>query len=135
MISCIKRKENDVADALSQRPMIQSMISLKLDLRDHILSHIHEDHWYREIKFVFEKGNVVEAKYEGYSLDTNGLLRYLERMYIPKREDLLKVGVIRSSSSTLQCSSKINKDACEYENRLLLVGYEEGYNSIQCRVP
>lgn len=41
-ISFIKGKENRVADALSWRPRIQTMIFLKVELRNQELSHLHE---------------------------------------------------------------------------------------------
>ena len=41
-ISFMKGKENRVADALSQRPRIQTMMFLKVELRNQELSHLHE---------------------------------------------------------------------------------------------
>lgn len=41
-ISFMKGKENRVADALSRRPRIQTMIFLKVELRNQELSHLHE---------------------------------------------------------------------------------------------
>ena len=45
-ISFFKGKENKVVDALSRRPHIGSIISIKNDLKDRIKSHLGRDAWY-----------------------------------------------------------------------------------------
>ena len=44
-ISYIKGKENMVADALSQRPRIFSLIPLKVDLKENVLRKLLGDGW------------------------------------------------------------------------------------------
>jgi hypothetical protein len=41
---------NRVADALSQRPCIFSVIPLKMNLRENILTIQIDDDWYKEVK-------------------------------------------------------------------------------------
>ncbi len=45
-ISYIKGKENTVANALSRRPRIFSLIPIKVDMRKRVLEHLLIDSWY-----------------------------------------------------------------------------------------
>jgi hypothetical protein len=45
-ISYIKGKENVVVDALSRRPRILSLVTLKVNLKEHVLTQILGDNWY-----------------------------------------------------------------------------------------
>ena len=87
-ISYIKGKENVVADALSRRPHIFSLVTLKVNLREHVLTQLPGDSWYLNVTSNLQRGRQLEQKYEGYSLETDGLLRYQGRMYIPKNGDI-----------------------------------------------
>jgi hypothetical protein len=87
-VSYIKGKENKVVDALSRRPMIHSILSLKVDLRDQIVRHLIEDHLYQQIKSSLQEGVPVSSKWEGYTLESDGLLWFWGRMYVPENENL-----------------------------------------------
>jgi hypothetical protein len=41
---------NRVADALSQRPHIFSVLPLQMNLREKILTLQHDDDWYKEVE-------------------------------------------------------------------------------------
>jgi ribonuclease HI len=82
-ISYIKGKENVVADALSRRPRIFSLVTLKVNLREHALTQLPGDSWYLKVTLDLQSGRQLVPKYEGYSLEIDGLLRYRGRMYIP----------------------------------------------------
>jgi hypothetical protein len=84
-ISYIKGKENAVADALSRRPRIFSLVPLKVNLRELVLTQLQGDNWYLKVTSNLQNGRQLDAKYEGYSLEVEGLLRYRGGMYIPEK--------------------------------------------------
>ena len=86
-ISYIKGKEKKVADALSRRPRLHSMSALKVDLRSRILNHLVGDPHYQQIKFSLQDVPV-PIKWEEYTLENDGLLRYKGRIYVPEDDDL-----------------------------------------------
>eukprot|EP00253_Pinus_taeda_P024492 PITA_24492 len=87
-ISYIKGKENVVADALSKRPRIFSLIPIKVDLRQRVLDQLIKDSWYLKVRASLEGNRVKESKFEGYELENDGILRFHGRMYIPDDKDL-----------------------------------------------
>jgi hypothetical protein len=52
----IKGKENVVADALSRRPRIFSLVTLKVNLREHALTQLPGDSWYLEVTSNLQSG-------------------------------------------------------------------------------
>jgi hypothetical protein len=48
-ISYIKGNENVVTDALSRRPRIFSLVTLKVNLREHVLTQLPGDSWYLKV--------------------------------------------------------------------------------------
>jgi hypothetical protein len=45
----IKGRENVVADSLSKRPCVLSLVPLKMNLRERVLGKIIEDSWYLKV--------------------------------------------------------------------------------------
>jgi len=80
-----------VADALSRRPRVHSLINIRFDFRDRIISHLGQDGWYHQVKAALEKGKSVLTQFEGYSLEKDGLLRFQGRMYVPANSDLRRL--------------------------------------------
>jgi ribonuclease HI len=64
-ISYIKGKENVVADALSRRPCIFSLVTLKVSLREHVLTQLLGDSWYLKVTSNLQSGRWIDPKYEG----------------------------------------------------------------------
>jgi hypothetical protein len=88
LISYIKGKENVIADALRRRPCIFSLIPLKVNLRERVLGQLLGDGWYLKVTSSLQSGRQLEPKYEVYSLEEDGFLRYQGRMYIPEGGDV-----------------------------------------------
>ena len=70
-ISYIKGKENVVADALSRRPRIFSLVTLKVNMREHVLTQLPGDSWYLKVTSNLQSGRQLDPKYEGYSLEAD----------------------------------------------------------------
>jgi hypothetical protein len=79
---------NRVENALSHRPHIFSVIPLKTNLRENILSLHIDDDWYKEVKDNIEQDTMMVPKFEGYTLDIEGLLRYKIRIYVLPNNEL-----------------------------------------------
>jgi hypothetical protein len=87
-IMYIKGTINRVADVLSRRPHIFSVIPLKMNLRENILALQIDDDWYKEVKDNIRQDTMMIPRYEGYSLDSDELLRYNGRIYVPPNDEM-----------------------------------------------
>jgi hypothetical protein len=87
-ITYIKGTMNRVADALSQRPHIFSVIPLQTNLRENILTIQFDDDWYKEVKENIGQDTMMVPKFEGYTLDNDRLMRYNNQIYIPPNDEL-----------------------------------------------
>jgi hypothetical protein len=74
-ITYIKRTLNRVADALSRRPRIFSVLPLQTNLCEKILTLQRNDDWYKEVEVFIGQNTMMVPRFEGYSLDGDGLLR------------------------------------------------------------
>jgi hypothetical protein len=102
-ISYIMGKENMVACALSRRPHVFSLIPLKFNLRECVLVQLQGDSWYLEVTSKLQSGRKLDPKYEGYSLEADGLLIYRGRMYILEDEDIRSI-ILKESHRALCCA-------------------------------
>jgi hypothetical protein len=80
-----------VVDALSRRPHIFSLVTLKVNLREHVLTQLPKYSWYLKVTSNLQSGRQLYPKYEGYILETDRLLRYRGRMYIPENGDIRSI--------------------------------------------
>ena len=87
-ISYIKGKENVVSDALSRRPRVFSLVPLKVNMRERVLTQLLGNSWHLKVTSNLQSGRQLDPKYEGYSLEADGLLRYRGRMYVPEGGDI-----------------------------------------------
>jgi hypothetical protein len=90
-ITYIKGTVNRVADALSRRPGIFSVLPLQTNLREKIRTLQRDDDWYTEIKDFIGQNTMTVPRYEGYSLDSYGFLRFRGRIYVPPDDKLRRV--------------------------------------------
>jgi hypothetical protein len=79
---------NRVEDVLSWRPHIFSVIPLKMNLREKISTLQIDDNWYKELKDNIGKDTTMLLRYDSYYLDSDGLLRYYGRIYVPSNDEL-----------------------------------------------
>lgn len=77
-----------MADALSRRPRIFSVIPLKKNLREKLLELQIKDTWYQEVSKSLREDEMKVPKYEDYSFDNDGLLRFRGRIYVPPNEEI-----------------------------------------------
>jgi hypothetical protein len=67
---------NRVVDALSQRLHIFSVMPLQTNLHEKILTLQHDDEWYKEVKDFIGQNTIMVPKFEGFTMDNDGLLRF-----------------------------------------------------------
>jgi hypothetical protein len=87
-ITYIKGTMNRVADALSWRPHIFSVIPLEMNLRENILAIKCDDDWDKEVKENIRQDTMLLPKFEGYTLENDELMRYNNRIYVPPNDEL-----------------------------------------------
>jgi hypothetical protein len=79
---------NRVADALSRRPRIFSMLPLQTNLREKILTLQRDDDWYKGVEDFIGQNTMMVPRYEGFTVDSDGLLRLKGRIYVPPNDEL-----------------------------------------------
>jgi hypothetical protein len=87
-IAYIKGTVNRVVDALSRRPRIFFLIPLQKNLRENILTLQRNDDWYKEVKDFIRQNTMMVPKFEGFTMDSDGLLRFNNRIYVPPNDEL-----------------------------------------------
>jgi hypothetical protein len=71
---------NRVADALSQIPCIFPMMPLQTNLCENILTLQCDNDWYKEVKDFIRKNKMMVPRFEGFTVDNNGLLRFTNQI-------------------------------------------------------
>lgn len=89
-IEYIKGKENRVADALSRRRHIFTISTTRTRLKEHVIKNLKGDDHYEMVKTALHT-DPSDHRFDGYSFDIEGLLRYQGRMYIPNHVGLRKI--------------------------------------------
>ena len=57
-------------------------------MREKLLELQFKDTWYQEVSKSLREDEMRVPKYEEYSLDNDGLLRFWGRIYVPSNEDI-----------------------------------------------
>jgi hypothetical protein len=71
-----------VADALSQRKCIFLVLPLQTNLRGRILTLQRNDDWYKEVEGFIGQNTMMVPGFEGFSFDSDGLLRFKSCIYV-----------------------------------------------------
>ena len=87
-ITYIKGTMNQVADALSRRPHIFSVLPLQTNLREKILTSQRDDDWYKEVEGFIGQNTMMVPQFEGFSFDSDGLLRFKNQIGVSLKDEL-----------------------------------------------
>jgi hypothetical protein len=79
---------NRVADGLSQRPHIFSVMPLQTNLHKNILTLQHDDDWYKEVQDFIGQNTMMVPKFEGFTVDNDRLLRFKGQICVPHNDEL-----------------------------------------------
>jgi hypothetical protein len=109
-------------DALSRRPRVFSLVTLKFNLRERVLTQLQGDSWYLKVTSNLQSGRQLDPKYEGYSLEADRLFRYQGRMYIPESGDIRSI-ILNEVHRELYCAhSGVNKMYADMRKIFFWVG-------------
>jgi hypothetical protein len=61
---------------------------LQMNLHENILTLQHDDDWYKEVKDFIRQNTMMVPKFEGFTMDNDGLLRFKSQIYIPPNDEL-----------------------------------------------
>ena len=68
-----------------------------------MLAQLLGDSWYLKVTSNLKNMRQIDPKYEGYNLETDRLLRYRGRMYIPENGDILSI-ILKEAHRSLYCA-------------------------------
>jgi hypothetical protein len=77
-----------VVDALSRRPCIFLVLPLQMNLRERILTLQRDDDCYKEVEGFIRQNTMMVPRFEGFLFDSDGLLRFKNRIYVPPNDEL-----------------------------------------------
>ena len=77
-----------MANALSWRPRIFSVLPLQMNLCEKILTLQRDDDWYKEVEGFIGQNTMMVPRFEGFSFDSDGLLRFKNWIYVPPNDEL-----------------------------------------------
>jgi hypothetical protein len=61
---------------------------LQTNLRENILTLQHDDDWYKEVKDFIGQNTMMVPRFEGFTFDDDGLLRFKNQIYVPPNDEL-----------------------------------------------
>jgi hypothetical protein len=72
----------------SRGPRIFLVLPLQNNLRENILTLKRDDDWYKEVKDFIGKNTMMVPRFEGFTFDDNGLLRFKNQIDVPLNDEL-----------------------------------------------
>jgi hypothetical protein len=64
------------------------VLPLKTNLREKILTLQHGDNWYKEVEGFIGQNTMMVPRFEGFSFDNDGLLRFKGWIYVLPNDEL-----------------------------------------------
>jgi hypothetical protein len=61
---------------------------LQTNLRENILALQHDDDWYKEVKDFIGQNTKMVPRFEGFTLNDDGILRFKNQIYVPPNDEL-----------------------------------------------
>jgi hypothetical protein len=68
-----------------------SVLPLQTNLREKILTLQRDDEWYTKVKDFIGQNTMMVPRYEGYSFDSDNLLRFRGQIYVPPNDELRRL--------------------------------------------
>jgi hypothetical protein len=65
-----------------------SLLPLQTNLRENILTLQRDDDWYKEVEDFIRQNTMMVPRFEGFTFDDDGLLRFKNHIYVPQNDDL-----------------------------------------------
>jgi hypothetical protein len=108
-ITYIKGTMNRVEDALSQIPHIFLVILLQTNLREKILTIQFDDDWYKEVKENIGQETMMVPRFEGYTLDNDGLMRYNNKICVLPNDELKSLTLSKAHTAMYTAHPGVRK--------------------------
>ena len=99
---------NRVVDALSRRPRIFSLLPLQMNLREKILTLQRDDDWYKEVEDFIGQNTMMVPRHEGFSFDSDGLLRFKIQIYVLPNDELRMI-LSEANRAVYMAHSRVTK--------------------------
>jgi hypothetical protein len=64
------------------------VLPLQTNLCEKILTLQHDDDWYKEVEGFIGQNTMMVPRFEGFSFDSDGLLRFKSWIYVPPNDEL-----------------------------------------------
>jgi hypothetical protein len=64
------------------------VLPLQTNLRERILTLQCDDDWYKQVEGFIGQNTMMVPRFEGFSFDSDGLLRFKNRIYLPPNDEL-----------------------------------------------
>jgi hypothetical protein len=88
---------------------------LHTNLREKNLSLQCNDDWYKEVKDFIGQKTMMVPKFEGFTMDNDGLLRFKSRIYVPPNDKLRSFILNEAHSAVYMAHSGVTKMRVDFK--------------------